>query len=301
MIKNYGSILRNIKELFISIIIHVLLIVLSAFLISALIWYITDNPYYHNLDEYSSESDEFRLMNFSEEGLSNIYKFSEENDLDPYMVMAVFMLNNDFIPEDMNKELSLYDYESSKKAIEKYRKTELRKLANAYKTLLSDLVYFPLPKGDSEHSENFYYGNSWGGERTYGGDRTHEGTDIMDGGNERGFFPIVSISDGTVENVGWLEQGGYRIGIRTKSGAYIYYAHLHSYAENICEGYKVKAGELIGFMGDTGYSAVEGTTGNFDVHLHLGLYFKTDHYEELSVNPYYILKYLENKKLKYSY
>ncbi len=293
--------MRSFKELFISLSVHVLSLCLLAFLISLTVWFITDNPYYHNLNEYSSESDEFRLMSFSENGLSDIYSFSEENNLDPYMVMAVFILNNDYIPEDMSKELSLYDYEASRKSIEKYKKTELKKLANAYKTLLSDLTYFPLPEGDSERSADYSYGDSWGGERTYGGERTHEGCDIMDGGNERGFFPIVSISDGTVENVGWLEQGGYRVGIRTKSGAYVYYAHLHSYAEKICEGYKVKAGELIGFMGDTGYSTIEGTTGNFAVHLHLGLYFQTDHYEELSVNPYYILKYLESNKLKYSY
>lgn len=276
-------------------------IFLLAFLTALTVWLIADNPYYYNLDEYSSESAQFRLMNLSENGLDDIYSFSKENDLDPYMVIAVFMLNNNFNPEDMGSKLSLYDYEASKKNIEKHKKAELRKLANAYKTLLSDLVYFPLPEGDSEHSADYYYGDSWGGERTYGGERTHEGCDIMDGENERGFFPVLSISDGTVENIGWLEQGGYRIGIRTKSGAYIYYAHLHSYADNISENYKVKAGELIGFMGDTGYSTIEGTTGNFAVHLHLGIYLQTDHYVELSVNPYYILKYLENNKLKYSY
>ena len=39
---------------------------------------------------------------------------------------------------------------------------------------------------------------------------------------------------------------------------------------------------------------ITGTEGKFDVHLHFGIYIKTDNYEELSVNPYYILKYLEN-------
>jgi len=46
-------------------------------------------------------------------------------------------------------------------------------------------------------------------------------------------------------------------------------------------------------MGNTGYGSI-GTEGKFDVHLHFGIYIKTDNYEELSVNPYYILKYLEN-------
>ncbi len=118
---------------------------------------------------------------------------------------------------------------------------------------------------------------------------------------ERGFYPVISISDGTVEKIGWLEQGGWRIGIRTESGAYLYYAHLYSYAPDLKQGDKVKAGSLLGYMGDSGYGKQENTVGNFAVHLHLGIYIRTDHYEELSVNPYWILKYLEKYKLKYNY
>ena len=66
-------------------------------------------------------------------------------------------------------------------------------------------------------------------------------------------------------------------------------------------GDKVKAGSLLGYMGDSGYGKQENTVGNFAVHLHLGIYIRTDHYEELSVNPYWILKYLEKYKLKYNY
>ena len=53
-------------------------------------------------------------------------------------------------------------------------------------------------------------------------------------------------------------------------------------------------------MGDSGYGP-EGTTGMFDVHLHLGVYLRTDHYEELSVNPYWILRFLEKYRLEYAY
>ena len=62
-----------------------------------------------------------------------------------------------------------------------------------------------------------------------------------------------------------------------------------------------KAGELIGYMGDTGYGKTEGTRGNFDVHLHVGIYIKTDHNEEMSVNPYWILKWLEKRRLVFTY
>ena len=140
--------------------------------------------------------------------------------------------------------------------------------------------------------------NSWMKDRSYGGARGHEGTDLMASVNKRGIYPIISMTDGVVTNLGWLEKGGYRVGITSDSGTYYYYAHLESYS-NIKEGDRVKAGELLGFMGDSGYGP-EGTTGNFAVHVHVGIYF----YEsgnEVSVNPYYVLKYLESRKVKYEF
>ena len=80
--------------------------------------------------------------------------------------------------------------------------------------------------------------------------------------NQRGIYPIVSMTDGTIQNLGWLELGGYRIGILAPGGAYFYYAHLDSYAP-LTEGQQVHAGDLLGYMGDTGYSKTEGTTGRF--------------------------------------
>ena len=117
--------------------------------------------------------------------------------------------------------------------------------------------------------------------------------------NVSGYYPIVSVSDGTVENIGWLEKGGYRVGIRSSQGGYFYYAHLSSYSD-IKKGDKIKAGTLLGYMGNTGYGT-EGTTGCFDVHLHFGIYAKTKNYYELSYNPYCILKYLENNVILASY
>ena len=131
--------------------------------------------------------------------------------------------------------------------------------------------------------------------RSYGGNRVHEGTDIMPSNKERGYFPVVSVCDGTVEKKGWLNLGGYRLGIRSKAGAYFYYAHLESYAEGIKEGTKVKAGQIIGYMGDSGYGE-EGTVGKFDVHLHFGLYLDLDG-KEVSVNPYEVLRSVEGKKV----
>lgn len=156
-----------------------------------------------------------------------------------------------------------------------------------FSALMKDVSAFPVVSDKEECS----YEDSWGGQRTYGGERRHEGTDIMPPRNEAGVYPIVSVSDGIVEKKGWLELGGNRLGIRSSHGFYFYYAHLSHYAEGIEEGTRVKAGDIIGYMGDSGYGK-EGTTGMFAVHLHFGIYYSFSK-EEFSVNPYEILNYLK--------
>ena len=162
----------------------------------------------------------------------------------------------------------------------------------------NEASYYPIPESSVDKSLKTSFSNSWMTERTFGGKRGHEGTDIMASQNKRGLYPVLSMTDGVITNLGWLEKGGYRVGITSKSGTYYYYAHLESYS-NFIEGDSVMAGELLGYMGDSGYGE-EGTTGKFDVHLHVGIYFYKNG-EEISLNPYFLLKALENKKLKYSY
>ena len=83
-----------------------------------------------------------------------------------------------------------------------------------------DIRYFPIPLSEADASLGTSYVDSWMGEREYKGKGFHEGTDIMADKNERGIYPVISISDGTITNLGWLEKGGYRIGITSPSGAY---------------------------------------------------------------------------------
>ena len=79
---------------------------------------------------------------------------------------------------------------------------------------------------------------------------------------------------------------------------YYYYAHLYRYDEMISEGDRVKAGQILGYAGDSGYGP-EGTTGQFAVHLHFGIYQKNAEGEDVALNPYPLLKNLTNKILKY--
>lgn len=162
----------------------------------------------------------------------------------------------------------------------------------------NEVTYYPIPESTVDKALTVSQVNTWMSERAFGGKRGHEGTDIMAAKNKRGVYPVLSMTDGHVTNIGWLEKGGYRVGVTSDSGTYYYYAHLDSYG-NIKNGDEVKAGELLGYMGDTGYGE-EGTKEKFPVHLHVGIYTYRRG-REISVNPYYVLEKLKNNKLKYSY
>lgn len=162
----------------------------------------------------------------------------------------------------------------------------------------NDVNYYPIPESIVDNSLKTSYTDGWMVERKYKGTSGHEGTDIMANVDKRGVYPVLSMTDGEITNLGWLEKGGYRVGITSNSGIYYYYAHLDSYA-GLEKGQKVKAGMLLGYMGDSGYGP-EGTKGQFAVHLHVGIYSFQDG-KEISVNPYYVLKSLEDQKLEYEF
>ena len=148
--------------------------------------------------------------------------------------------------------------------------------------------FFPIA-GSGVEELSFEYVDSWQADRSFGGDRHHEGCDIITSVNRRGVYPVVSMTDGTVEQLGWLKLGGWRIGIRSPGGMYYYYAHLESYAEDLQVGSEVLAGQFLGFVGDSGYGE-EGTTGQFVVHLHLGIYVPDENGEDQAVDPYPFLE-----------
>lgn len=180
--------------------------------------------------------------------------------------------------------------------VKKYHEKDFCRIREYVTAVWSDLIKFPVGEVASDPEATVTFADSWMQSRTFGGDRGHEGCDIMASVNQRGIYPIYSISGGVVENIGWLRLGGYRIGIRSDSGAYFYYAHLAEYAKEFEIGERVEAGTFLGYMGDTGYSDVPGTTGNFDVHLHLGIYLNDSEGNEFSVNSYPMLRYLWKNK-----
>ncbi len=113
--------------------------------------------------------------------------------------------------------------------------------------------------------------DDFGVARSFGFRRKHLGNDLMSGLGT----PIVAVEGGVVEAMGWNRYGGWRIGIRSfDSKRYYYYAHLQKdkpFAPGLEEGDIVQAGDLIGFMGRTGYSDRENVNNIETVHLHFGL------------------------------
>jgi murein DD-endopeptidase MepM/ murein hydrolase activator NlpD len=90
----------------------------------------------------------------------------------------------------------------------------------------------------------------------------HHGDDVFGALGQ----PLVACADGIVFSVGWNKIGGNRLWILDKQGNQFYYAHLSAFSTAAVNGAHVKAGEVVGFMGNTGDA--EGTPYHlhFEVH-----------------------------------
>ena len=128
-------------------------------------------------------------------------------------------------------------------------------------------------KAFSPIAKNFPYSDydDFGSSRSYGYRRVHLGHDMMGATGT----PIIAVESGYVEALGWNQYGGWRIGIRSfDKKRYYYYAHLRKdfpYNKELEEGSIVQAGDVIGYLGHTGYSVKE-NVNNIDIpHLHFGL------------------------------
>ena len=157
-------------------------------------------------------------------------------------------------------------------------------------------AFLPIAKN---YSFNHY--DDFGNSRSYGFKRTHLGNDLMGGIGT----PIIAVESGVVEHLGWNQYGGWRVGIRSFDGKrYFYYAHLrknHPYAENLQEGSVVKAGDVIGYLGMTGYSIKENVNNINVPHLHFGIQLifdesQVDSPNEIWINVYNIVEFLKSNR-----
>lgn len=143
--------------------------------------------------------------------------------------------------------------------------------------------------------------DDFGNSRSFGFARKHLGHDMMGSLGT----PIVAVEGGVVEVMGWNRYGGWRIGIRSfDSKRYYYYAHLQKddpFATGLQEGDMVQAGDLIGFMGRTGYSDKENVNNIETVHLHFGMQLVFDESQkeclsEIWIDTYDIVRLLDSHR-----
>jgi len=100
-------------------------------------------------------------------------------------------------------------------------------------------------------TRDFWIGDGFGADR---GNRRHLGIDL---GGERG-TPIYAVEDGRIDRTKRQDNGALQIVMRGVSGSKFYYGHMDEVL--VKGGQRVRSGDVIGTMGDTGSPGA--------VHLH---------------------------------
>ncbi|MEZ5239520.1 MAG: peptidoglycan DD-metalloendopeptidase family protein [Microthrixaceae bacterium] len=106
--------------------------------------------------------------------------------------------------------------------------------------------------------------DSWGYPRMMGtaSAHWHQGTDIFAPMGT----PLVATESGVLDRVGTAGLGGLRLWLEGDSGNHYYYAHLSGFAEGMRDGVRVNAGDVVGYVGDTGNARGTPPHLHFEVH-----------------------------------
>lgn len=185
------------------------------------------------------------------------YNLQKDPSLTEILEIADKLKNGSFYPQIINDKNLWAKIKKDSAAIEKA------------KLFYSSHFSFPLKKDAVTFADTF------GAPRDNG--RRHEGIDLFAPPGA----PIYAVCSGQIAKLGYNTLGGKRIGIRSETGFYYYYAHLQDYKENLNQGDKVKKGDLIGYVGHTGNAQ------NTDDHLHFGIMTPQGTW----INPYKFLNY----------
>jgi hypothetical protein len=131
-------------------------------------------------------------------------------------------------------------------------KKKAKKPNSVQRRLKSSKIVFPV-YGDARVADNF------GAPREIG---AHQGDDVFAPFGA----PVLAVADGTLEKVGTLPISGNRLWLRTKSGDTFFYAHLSAFSPAAVDGRKVKAGTVLGFVGNTGDAEPTPPHVHFEIH-----------------------------------
>jgi peptidoglycan LD-endopeptidase LytH len=206
---------------------------------------------------------------------------SRKHDEDVLYTLAKYL--ESYGSDKENLKIALWDYYKRDKTVDIILGNA--KIYKEFGTVALNEHAFPLPL-----RSNYSYRSTWGDRRGWGGLRIHEGTDIFANYG----VPVRATGYGIVEIIGWNRFGGWRVGIRDLNNVYHYFAHLKGYEKGIEQGMIVKPGQVIGYVGSSGYGP-PGTQGKFPPHLHYGMY-RDNGYLEWSFDPYSYLRVWERQE-----
>jgi hypothetical protein len=115
--------------------------------------------------------------------------------------------------------------------------------------------FFPVVGGES-------FGDTYGAPRSDVPGKWHHGDDIFAPLGA----PVVAVADGTLNQIGWQKIGGWRLWLHDAAGNAFYYAHLSAYTPLALHASHVKAGQVLGFIGDTGDAITTPFHLHFEIH-----------------------------------
>jgi murein DD-endopeptidase MepM/ murein hydrolase activator NlpD len=105
-----------------------------------------------------------------------------------------------------------------------------------------------------------WYQDDFGAPRAVGGG--HTGNDVF----ARRGTPLVAVQDGTIAELRYRSLGGNSFHLVNAEGDYFYYAHLMRYAAGIQEGSAVMAGQVLGYVGNSGNAITTPPHLHFEIH-----------------------------------
>lgn len=222
-------------------------------------------------------------------------KLFKQSDLDK----LVSELNSGKTMEELTSNMKLYKYFYQSydaifhEFIGEYEVETSDSSGNKFYTKKYGLkAFLPIARNYS-----FSHYKDFGSARSYGYKRVHLGNDLLGSIGT----PVIAVESGYVESLGWNQYGGWRVGIRSfDKKRYYYYAHLrkdHPYAKDLVEGQIVSAGDVIGYLGMTGYSAKENVNNINIPHLHFGMQLifnevQKEGYNQIWIDVYEIIEFL---------
>jgi murein DD-endopeptidase MepM/ murein hydrolase activator NlpD len=195
----------------------------------------------------------YGTVKVTQEGIDGLQRVTQKIQYENGYIVNAVVINTEELKPTVNKVIVKGTYSASGPIV------------------IGDESEWAWPTEQPAFLSSFYQWRCLGGACSF-----HDGIDIYGPGKNS---PIFASKSGNVYSSGWnVNGGGNQVVINHNNGYYTVYAHMNSIVRTMVPGQAVKQGQIIGYMGSTGY-----TTG---VHLHFGIFTGAPpYYGGKSFNP----------------